>query len=224
MAPAPLIPGYSYERMQEGQVMKLIGRYLSPFVRRAAVTAQHYGLVYENVPLSTVDDRPAIKAFNPIVRVPVLELADGMRIIDSSVIIDYFDQQVTPERRLVPQSGTERSRILSLTAIALGSAEKIILSFYERNRRPAEFIYQPWVDSCDEQAFAGFAHLESVLAGDWLAGERFSHADIAAAVSISALRRLDMKGAERVSTRLPRLSALTDRCEAMPAFRAVPVP
>lgn len=204
--------------------MKLVGRYMSPFVRRAAVTAQHYGLAYENVPLSTVDGRDGIKAFNPITRVPAIELADGSRIIDSSVIIDYFDQQVPAERRLVPQSGAARSQILSLTAVALGSAEKIILAFYEKNRRPQEFIYLPWVESCNVQAFDGFAHLEARLDGEWLAGNAFSHADIAAAVTISTLRRLDENAGEAIGARLPRLSALVDRCEEMPAFRSVPLP
>lgn len=204
--------------------MKLVGRYMSPFVRRAAVTAHHYGLAYENVPLSTVDGRDGIKAFNPITRVPAIELADGVRLIDSSVIIDYFDQQAPAEKRLVPQSGPARSHILSLTAVALGSAEKIILSFYEMNRRPEEFIYLPWVEACNEQAFDGFAYLEAGLDGEWLAGNAFSHADIATAVTISTLRRLDANAGETIATRLPRLSALVDRCEEMPAFRSVPLP
>ncbi|RUM98162.1 glutathione S-transferase family protein [Pseudaminobacter arsenicus] len=204
--------------------MKLVGRYMSPFVRRVAVTARHYGLAYENVPLSTIDGRDGIKAFNPITRVPVIELADGTRIVDSSVIIDYFDTQVAPEKRLVPPAGAGRVRILSLTAIALGSAEKMILSYYEQHRRPAEFIYRPWVEACDEQAFDGYAYLESELDGAWLAGEDFSHADIAAAVAISTLRRLDAEAGERAAVRFPRLCALTDRCEDMPAFRGVPLP
>lgn len=204
--------------------MKLVGRYMSPFVRRVAVTARHYGIAYENVPLSTIEGRDGIKAFNPITRVPVIELADGARIVDSSVIIDYFDLQMAPEQRLVPPEGAERSRILSLTAIALGSAEKMIQSYYEQHRRPAEFVYRPWIEACDEQAFDGYAYLESGLQGNWLAGERFSHADIAAAVAISTLRRLDAAAGEKAAARFPRICALTDRCEDMPAFRAVPLP
>jgi glutathione S-transferase len=197
---------------------------MSPFVRRVAVTARHYGLAYENVPLSTIDGRDGIKAFNPITRVPVIELADGTRIVDSSVIIDYFDTQVAPEKRLVPPAGAGRTHVLSLTAIALGSAEKMILSYYEQHRRPAEFIYRPWIEACDEQAFDGYAYLESKLDGAWLAGKDFSHADIAAAVAISTLRRLDAEAGEKAAARFPGLCALTDRCEDMPAFRGVPLP
>ncbi|WP_181167540.1 glutathione S-transferase family protein [Mesorhizobium sp. B2-6-5] len=204
--------------------MKLVGKYMSPFVRRVAVTAHYYGLAYENVPLSTVEGREGIKAFNPVTRVPVVELADGTRIVDSSVIIDYFDQQAAPEKRLVPASGAERFQILSTTAIALGAAEKMILSYYEQHRRPAEFVYRPCIEACDGQAFNGFAHLEAGMEGDWVAGAKFSHADIIAAVAISTLRRLDAEAGEKAAARVPRLCALTDRCEEMPAFRAAPLP
>lgn len=197
---------------------------MSPFVRRAAVTAQHYGLAYENVPLSTVDDRGGIRAFNPVARVPAIELPDGTRIVDSSVIIDYFDQQAEPAKRLVPASGAARSHVLSLTAIALGAAEKMILRFYEQHRRPSEFVYKPWVDACAEQMNGGFAHLEACLTEQWIAGVQLTHADIAAAVTMSTLRRIDAEAGEEAAARFPRLTRLTDRCEDLPAFRAAPLP
>ncbi len=205
-------------------MMKLFGRYMSPFVRRAAVTARHYGLAYENVALSTIDDRDGIRTVNPVTRVPALELPDGTVIVDSSVIIDHFDRQVEPDRRLVPASGHRRTEILSLTAIALGAAEKMILRFYEQHRRPAEFVYRPWVDACLDQMNDGLAHLEARLNGPWIAGGVFSHADIAAAVTLSTLHRIDADIGAATAGRFPRLSGLTDRCEEMPAFLAAPLP
>ncbi len=203
--------------------MKLVGRTMSPFVRRAAVTAHLYELAFESVPLSTVTERDGIKAFNPITRVPVLELDDGSRIVDSSVIIDFFDQQVAPDRRLVAPSGARRSEVLSLTAVALGACEKMILSFYEKNRRPAEYQYAPWVQACDQQALDGLLFLESRLNGRWLAGDDFSHADVAAAIAVATLRRLETEAWNKNADLLPKLCALAERCENMPAFQRVPL-
>ena len=54
--------------------MILVGRYLSPFVRRTAITLRLYGIAFEHKPLSTMTDMDAIKKLNPVGRVPVLVL------------------------------------------------------------------------------------------------------------------------------------------------------
>ena len=63
--------------------MILIGRNLSPFVRRTATALNHVGLDYDQKGLSTADDADEIRKYNPVGRVPTLILDDGEAIIDS---------------------------------------------------------------------------------------------------------------------------------------------
>ena len=55
----------------------LYGRYASPFVRRVAVTLRLYDIGYRHVPLMPFGpDKTELARFNPIARVPALQLAD----------------------------------------------------------------------------------------------------------------------------------------------------
>ena len=105
--------------------MQLLGRYLSPFVRRVATTLGIYEIPFESLPLQhTGDDAPRLRALNPVGRVPALVLDNNEVIVDSAAILDYLDREVGPDRALTPASGPDRNRALSLLGIATGSMEK----------------------------------------------------------------------------------------------------
>ena len=115
----------------------LYGRHASPFVRRVAVTLRLYGIRYRHVPLMPFGpDKTALAAFNPIARVPVLQLGDEM-LIDSAVILDHLDHVAGPHS-LTPAAGAPRRRVLTLLAVALGANEKLVAGLYERHFRPRE--------------------------------------------------------------------------------------
>jgi len=104
--------------------MILIGRYLSPFVRRVV---EFYGMEFEHQPLQhTGDDVPKLRRHSPIGRVPALILDDQQVIIESAAILDYLDREVGPERALTPAAGVERNQALSLLGIATGALDKAI--------------------------------------------------------------------------------------------------
>ena len=72
--------------------MILIGRYLSPFVRRVGATLHHFGMEFEHRPIRAGGaDQDEIRKSNPTGRVPVLILDDGEILADSAVIVDYLD-------------------------------------------------------------------------------------------------------------------------------------
>ena len=79
--------------------MLLIGRDLSPFVRRTATVIEVLGLPYERRKLATADAPEAVAEFNPLARVPALVLEDGEVLIDSAAIIDYLLEIGDPDRR-----------------------------------------------------------------------------------------------------------------------------
>jgi len=80
--------------------MILVGQYDSPFVRRVAVTLNRYGIGFERRVLSVFADFEAVLALDPLGKVPILELDDGMRLVDSRAILDHLDEQARPEGRL----------------------------------------------------------------------------------------------------------------------------
>ena len=125
--------------------MKLIGLFDSPYVRRVAVSMRLQGFAFEHVALSVFRNKEEMHNINPLIKVPMLVLDNGDKLIESSFILDYLDGAAAPERRLVPASGEARQRLLQQCAVALVATEKAIQIYYDTNLRPAEFSYAPWV-------------------------------------------------------------------------------
>lgn len=202
--------------------MILVGRYLSPFVRRTAVTLKLYGIPFEHRPLSTMTDMDAIKKLNPVGRVPVLLLDGGETLVDSVAILDFLDELAGPARALTPPAGPERRRIQNIVAIAVGTMEKAVGYSYETRRRPPERQHQPWIDNLTSQVSGGLAALDAIEGQPWLAGSAMTQADVSAAVLVEFLKGMVPKllpdGAR------PRLEALAARLRDTPAFAETALP
>ncbi len=197
--------------------MILVGRTVSPFVRRTAVVLKLLGRDYEELQLSTADDLEAILEKNPVGRVPALILDDGETIVDSQAIIEHLLEEAGPANGLMPPSGAARRRVRNLSAIATGAMEKGVSSSYERNRRPEDKIYQGWVERVDGQSASALAALEAAAAGgEWLADDAMTLADIDAAIAyqfIKASAPYQMEGGG-----YPSLADLVARMKDIPAY------
>jgi glutathione S-transferase len=199
--------------------MILVGRNVSPFVRRTSVVLKLLGVDYEQKMLSTADDLPDILKSNPVGRVPALILADGETLLDSGAIIDHLVETHDTERKLVPASGAARRAVLKTTALAHGVMEKGVSSSYERNRRPEEKVYQDWVDRCDGQAESGLRALEAQAAqatSEWLHGDEITLGDITAVLAYEFVRASARYVIDRND--FPALAALVAKAKAIPAF------
>lgn len=197
--------------------MILIGRYLSPFVRRVATTLNFYDMPFEHQPLEhTGEDVPALRKYNPIGRVPALILDDGQVLIESGAILDYLDREVGPERALIPATGNARNEALSLLGITTGAIDKAIATAYEIRFRPEEKRHAPWVERCEEQVRGGFNYLEKQLEGDWFLGNKMSQVDITVAIGWQFMG-IGTK-ALQTSINAPRIDSLLSRMMAMPQF------
>ena len=210
-----------------GRPMRLIGIYLSPYVRRVAVSLSILNLPFELEEVFVFGDPDVVRRYNPLVRIPAMVLDDGTNLVESGAILDEIDHMVSPERRLTPSDGPLRRRVLQIAAIALGSAEKAQWAFYEDRVRPAEKVHIPWIEHNDRQVLGGFEHLNAAAAkiddGGWIAGTRdISQADVTTAVAFTFanLARPHLQLAER----FPQLSRFAEHCEALPAFLKAPVP
>jgi len=199
----------------------LTGKLLSPFVRRVAVTLTYLDIGYERQVLSAVDDVAEIERSNPIGRVPTLVLSDGETLIDSAAILDHVDELVGRARALVPPSGASRRRALYLLALASGTIERAMTANAER-KRPAHLQMPDRLARLLRQTGQGFEALDKELANrEWFIEDRLMQPDITAVVGVTFVRHIFPELMQQI--RMPRLSALTKRCEALPAFQARPI-
>ncbi|MCW5771477.1 MAG: glutathione S-transferase family protein [Rhodospirillaceae bacterium] len=203
--------------------MKLIGRNLSPFTRRVAVAMNLLGIPHERERLSPWSEAEAksIRATNPLTRVPALVLDDGEIVFESGAILDHLMEGVPAEKALIPPAGAARRKCLRLMAIGSGVMDKGVAAFYERTKRPAEKVHQPWHDHLARQVTGGLEALEAEPMTPWYLGERISMADITAAVALTFVRKTSP--ALAAPGAYPKLDALAERCEALPAFQASPL-
>jgi len=200
----------------------LIGMFDSPFVRRVAVSMKLLWVPFEHRNWSIGKDFELIRQFNPLGRVPTLVQPDGETLFESGAILDYLDERVGLERALLPQGGAARREALRIIAAATGAAEKGVSQVYESAFRPPEKRYRPWVERCHTQMHAALAHLDRTCqtrSGEWLIGSSISQADITATCVYTFLS--EALGINREGIVYPGLSAIAQRCEAMPEFRAV---
>lgn len=121
--------------------MILIGRNVSPFVRRVASVMRLLEIDFEQRFLATADSIEDIAKFNPLGRVPSLVLDDSEILIDSSAIIDYLLELKDQNGDLLPKTGSERRSVLRTVAIAHGVMEKGVASSYEQTRSILFYIF-----------------------------------------------------------------------------------
>lgn len=204
--------------------MRLIGNYLSPYVRRVAVSLHILKMPFKLDELFVFKAPEAVRRHNPLVRIPVLVLDNGERLVESNAILDEIDQMAGPEQCLTPIGGLQRRHVVQTTAIAFACAEKAQWAFYEGRVRPADKVHPPWIEHNERQVLGGFEHLEKLVTNDgWIAGTpKISQADVTTAVAYTFARTV--RPELDLVTPFPQLSRFVERCEALPAFQKTPVP
>lgn len=127
--------------------MKLFHSPASPFVRKVMVCVHELGLAdqVEIVETATtpVATDAALKAANPLGKLPCLVRDDGPAIYDSRVITRYLngtsDGPLYPEARIWD--------VLTLEATADGLMEAAVLMVYEKRVRPEDKVFDGWIDA-----------------------------------------------------------------------------
>lgn len=197
--------------------MILIGRLLSPYVRRVATTMNFYGMPFEHRPLQhTGEDVPELRKINPLGRVPALVTDDNQVIVESAAILDYLDREAGADRALIPATGNDRTRAMSMLGVATGSIDKAISVAYEVRFRPEEKRHPEWVERCEGQAREGFEWLESQLTDDWFQNGKMGQIDITTAVGWQFMGAGTPK--LQASINAPKINAMTTRLMGEEAF------
>jgi len=171
--------------------MRLYHSIHAPNARRVRIFLAEKGIEIPlvDVDLGELDHRQAaFRAVNPFETVPVLELDDGTIIAESVAICRYFEE-LTPTPNLFGSTPLERAEV----EMWQRRAEFFLLlpiAQVLRHSHPAmaklESPQVPdWAASNRVKAQAHFARFDATLEGrPFLAGERFSIADITGLVAL----------------------------------------
>ena len=90
--------------------LKIIGSFVSPYVRKVLACMNLKGLAYEVDPITPFFGNDEFERLSPLRRIPVLIDGD-FSVSDSTVICAYLDDAY-PERPLLPADPKERARAL----------------------------------------------------------------------------------------------------------------
>lgn len=201
--------------------MKLVGMLDSPYVRRVAIALERYGVEFEHQPLSVFGDFDAFARINPVVKAPSLELDDGTLLLDSTLILDYFEAIADEAHKLLPRDNAQLAAALRMTGFALAASEKAVQYVYEHKLRPTEKRHQPWVERVTRQLAAACAALNGLLAGNaYPATKVISQPEITSAVAWTFIQSMIPEVINAAD--YPHLNALTQWAETTAAFRKYP--
>lgn len=199
--------------------MKLVGMLDSPYVRRVAISLDLYGVEFEHQSVSVFSTFEQFHAINPVVKAPTLVLDDGTLLMDSSLILDYFEAQAPSDKKLLAQAPGARAKELHLLGLALAACEKTVQIVYEHHLRPAEKLHEPWIERVTGQLLAAYSLLEKHLAQPTDGPLTQAALTTAVAWSFTQLKLpsvLDHKA-------FPNLQRHADRLEQHPAFKRYPI-
>src|SRR5262250_2854595 len=94
--------------MSRTRPVRIVGSYLSPYVRKVLVVLDLKGIPYEIDPIIPFMGDDRFSALSPLRRIPVL-IDDRVTLADSSVICEYLEER-RPEPALAPRDVVERAR------------------------------------------------------------------------------------------------------------------
>ena len=199
--------------------MKLVGMLDSPYVRRVAIALDLYGVDFEQQSLSVFSTFAEFARINPVVKAPTLVLDDGTVLMDSSLILDYFEALAPADKKLLPQTAAARAPDLQVIGLALAACDKSVQIYYEHNLRPTEKLHEPWLERVTGQLLAAYGGLEKLLAN--APGQPLNLASLSAAVAWS-FSRYAVPSVVKAED-FPNLQRHAQWAEQHPAFGKYPI-
>ncbi len=199
---------------------RIIGSYLSPYVRKVLVALDVKGLAYEIDPIIPFMGDDRFGTLSPLRRIPVL-IDDQVTLSDSSVICQYLEDRY-PEPALYPRDVAARARARWLEEFADTRMGEVFIwrLFNQVAIRP--FV---WGEPTDKDVVAKtlakdvpqvLDYLEATLPADGYACGAFSIADVAIACFFrnAAFARFSVD-----ATRWPKTAAYVARVLGHAAFQ-----
>lgn len=201
--------------------MKLVSSLTSPFGRKARIVLLEKKITFQlQIENPWLPDTP-VPSFNPLGKVPVLVLEDGISVFDSRVIVEYLDH-LTPVAHLIPSDPKSRMIVRGVEALADGVTDAAVLVFLEK-KRPPEQQSADWLTLQNRTLLSGLEALSEALGEKpWFLGNSMTLADVACGCMLGYLdfrfSEIDWRSAH------PNLAKLADKLATRPSFvETVPV-
>ena len=118
--------------------MKIIGSYVSPYVRKVLACLGLKGLDYEIDPITPFFGNDEFRRLSPLRRIPVLIEGD-LVLTDSSVICAWLDEEYPDRHPLLPASPADRARARWIEEYADTRMGDVFIwgLFYQKRVHPA---------------------------------------------------------------------------------------
>jgi glutathione S-transferase len=125
--------------------MLLYSSATSPFGRKVKIAIAALDLTdrIQIIPADPWSADDIMRSINPLGKMPVLVTELGSSIFESGVILEYLDT-LMPQPKLFPKLGNIEVRVIH--ALGNGLIEAGLAITYEKQRRPREYTYVPWVE------------------------------------------------------------------------------
>ena len=166
--------------------MKLYSSLTSPYGRKVRIVLLEkkipFQLQVENpwLPDSTIGD------VNPLGKVPVMVLEDGISVFDSRVIVEYLDM-LSPVAHLIPSDAKSRMMVRGVEALADGITDAAVAIFLERKRAEDKQDFD-WITLQEKALYRGLTALSEALGDKALyLGLNLTLADIATGCTLGYL-------------------------------------
>ncbi|HTP84007.1 MAG TPA: glutathione S-transferase family protein [Alphaproteobacteria bacterium] len=194
---------------------------LSPFSRKVRVAMREKGVEFQLKVEKVWERRSDFLALNPAGTVPVLVEEDGTAIADSSVICEYLEEAYPGERNLLGEDAKERAEVRRLAAWFDQKFAREVTDNLLREKMMKKFLGLGEPNSAAIRAGFQNIHYHLDYIGwlierrRFLAGDKYSLADIAAATQLSCLDYIgDVPWADH-----ERAKEWYARIKSRPAFR-----
>ena len=182
--------------------------FLSPYSRKVRIALREKALDFELKSEKTWERRHEFLALNPAGTVPVLVEENGAVIADSVAITEYLEEAYPDAAKLLPDSPAGRAETRRLVAWFDEKFEREVTRNLVGEKLMKRFLGRAEPNSSAIRA--GKENVKTHLSyiaylserRNWLAGERFTLADISAAAQISCVDYLgDVPWGEHASAK-----------------------
>ena len=196
-------------------MFKLISATPSPYARKVRIALAEKGLPFELITEVPWDSTTRTPDHNPLEKLPVLILADGSSVYESSYILEYLELKY-PQVPLLPQNIDDRLAARKLEVLCDGVCDAVVLTLFERMRTGGGS--PEWIARQRRKIEGGVAEMAKMVGSrPFAVGNQFGLGDIAVgtAVGYLSVRFQDLPW----RTLYPDLAQLSDRLEARPSFK-----
>ena len=204
------------------QPVRIIGSFLSPYVRKVLVVLKMKGVAYEIDPIVPFFGGDEFSRLSPLRRIPVL-IDESVTLCDSTVICEYLEE-LHPTPALLPTGPADRARARWFEEYADTRLGDVLIWRFYYQLIVRRLVWGEGPDAAlvakarDEDIPGVLDYLETQLPAEGLLFGGLTTADISIA---SFFRNAEYAGYRIDAGRWPKTAGFVARVLALPAFEAL---